>query len=106
MTGRLMNETAGKIHFVLISIGMNLAFFPMHLLGLAGMPRRIATYSADTGWGPLNLAATIGAFLIAASVAIFFWNLFASLRAGQVAGDDLWDAKHGAAAAAVAEEPA
>jgi cytochrome c oxidase subunit 1 len=91
MTGRLMGEGLGKIHFVLMSIGMNIAFFPMHLLGLEGMPRRISTYGADTGWGPLNMASTIGAFLIAASVAVFFWNLFASLRAGEIAGDDPWD---------------
>ena len=70
---------------------MNVAFFPMHLLGLEGMPRRIATYSADTGWGSLNLLATIGAFTIAVSVLVFFWNVFASLRDGEIAGDDPWD---------------
>ena len=60
MTGRMLNETLGKIHFVLMFIGFNLTFFPMHVLGLAGMPRRIADYAATAGWNDLNLVATIG----------------------------------------------
>jgi cytochrome c oxidase subunit 1 len=92
ITGRMLSERIGKVHFVLMAIGMNVAFFPMHLLGLAGMPRRIVTYAADTGWGPLNLVSTIGAYLIGVSVLVFFWNLFASMRSGELAGDDPWDA--------------
>src|SRR4051794_16856114 len=63
MTGRMLNETLGKIQFVLMFIGFNLTFFPMHQLGLAGMPRRIADY-ANPSWADLNLAATIGGFVI------------------------------------------
>src|SRR4051812_13090318 len=59
MTGRMLNETLGKVHFALMFIGFNLTFFPMHMLGLAGMPRRIADY-ADPSWSGWNLVATIG----------------------------------------------
>jgi len=91
MTGRMLDETVGKIHWLLMFIGFNLAFFPQHQLGLVGMPRRIADYAADAGWGDLNLVSTVGAFLIAASTLPFLWNIFASLRAGEVAGDDPWE---------------
>ena len=63
MTGRMLNETLGKIQFVLMFIGFNLTFFPMHQLGLLGMPRRIADYAANAGWSELNLVATIGGFI-------------------------------------------
>ncbi len=92
MTGRMLNETLGKIQFVLMFIGFNLTFFPMHMLGLAGMPRRIADYSAQAGWNDLNLLATIGGFTIAASILPFLWNVFVSLRNGEIAGDDPWEA--------------
>jgi cytochrome c oxidase subunit 1 len=91
MFGRKLNETLGKIHFVGIFIGMNLTFFPMHLLGLSGMPRRIADYSATAGWNDLNLLATIGGFTIAAAMLPFLWNLFITLRSGEPAGDDPWE---------------
>jgi cytochrome c oxidase subunit 1 len=91
MTGRMLNETVGKIHFVLMFIGFNLTFFPMHELGLAGMPRRIADYSSTAGWNDLNLLATIGGFTIATSMLPFLWNVFISLRSGPVAGDDPWE---------------
>ncbi len=92
MTGRMLNETLGKIHFVLMLVGFNLTFFPMHVLGLHGMPRRIADYASTAGWNELNLAASIGGFLIAASMIPFLWNVFISLRSGTVAGDDPWEA--------------
>ena len=92
MTGRMLNETVGKIQFVLMFIGFNLTFFPMHELGLAGMPRRIADYSSTAGWNDLNLLATIGGFTIAASMIPFLWNVFVSLRSGKLAGDDPWEA--------------
>jgi cytochrome c oxidase subunit I len=92
VTGRMLSERLGKLHFWTMLAGVWLTFFPMHLLGLQGMPREIYTYPASTGWGPLNLLVTIGAFLIAASVFIFFCNVIASLRHGAVAGDDPWDA--------------
>ena len=92
MTGRMLNEGLGKLQFVLVFIGFNLTFFPMHQLGLAGMPRRIADYASDVGWNELNLAATIGGFLIATSMVPFLWNVFISLRNGAIAGDDPWEA--------------
>jgi cytochrome c oxidase subunit 1 len=92
MTGRMLDEGLGKVQWVLMFIGFNLTFFPMHQLGLAGMPRRIADYASDAGWNELNLAATIGGFLIAASVLPFLWNVFISLRNGRIAGDDPWEA--------------
>jgi cytochrome c oxidase subunit 1 len=91
MTGRMLNEGLGKLQFVLLFIGMNLTFFPMHQLGLAGMPRRIADYAANAGWSEMNLAATIGGFVIAASMFPFFWNVLVSLRSGRIAGDDPWE---------------
>jgi cytochrome c oxidase subunit 1 len=92
MTGRMLNETLGKIQFVLMFIGFNLTFFPMHILGLSGMPRRIADYSSTAGWNELNLAASIGGFLIGASTIPFLWNVVLSLRGGKIAGDDPWEA--------------
>jgi cytochrome c oxidase subunit 1 len=91
MTGRMLNETLGKIQFVLMFIGFNLTFFPMHQLGLAGMPRRIADY-ANPSWADLNLAATIGGFVIGLSMLPFLWNVLVSLRNGKIAGDDPWEA--------------
>jgi cytochrome c oxidase subunit 1 len=91
MTGRMLGEGLGKLQFVLMFIGFNLTFFPMHQLGLAGMPRRIAQYSSSAGWTELNVAATIGGFIIAASMLPFFWNVLVSLRNGKLAGDDPWE---------------
>jgi cytochrome c oxidase subunit I len=90
MTGRMLDEGLGKVHFVLMFIGFNLTFFPMHMLGIKGMPRRIADY-ADPGWNDWNLAATVGGFLIAASMLPFIWNVFVSRRNGKIAGDDPWE---------------
>jgi cytochrome c oxidase subunit 1 len=91
MFGRTLNETLGKIHFVLMFIGFNLTFFPQHELGLSGMPRRIADYSSTAGWNEWNLVSTIGSMLIAVSMLPFLWNVFVSLRGGRVAGDDPWE---------------
>jgi cytochrome c oxidase subunit 1 len=92
MTGRMLNESLGKIQFAMIFIGFNMTFFPMHQLGLAGMPRRIADYASNVGWNDLNLLATVGGFLIGASMIPFLWNVFLSLRSGAIAGDDPWEA--------------
>jgi cytochrome c oxidase subunit 1 len=92
MTGRMLNETLGKTQFVLMFLGFNLTFFPMHQLGLAGMPRRIADYASNSGWNDLNLLATVGGFMIGASMIPLLWNVFVSLRAGRIAGDDPWEA--------------
>jgi cytochrome c oxidase subunit 1 len=91
MSGRMLNETLGKLQFVLMFVGFNLTFFPMHVLGLDGMPRRIAVYASTAGWNQLNLLATIGSFMIAASTLPFLWNVFISLRSGKHAGDDPWE---------------
>jgi cytochrome c oxidase subunit 1 len=91
MTGRRLSEGLGKVHFILMFIGFNLTFFPMHMLGIKGMPRRIADYAATAGWNDWNLAATLGGFLIAASMLPFIWNVFVSLRNGEIAGDDPWE---------------
>jgi cytochrome c oxidase subunit I len=92
MTGKLLNERLGQVQFWLMLIGVNLTFFPMHILGLLGMPRRIYTYPDNLGWNDLNLLATIGAFTIAAAVLVFLWNFVITLRSGQPAGTDPWDA--------------
>ena len=93
MTGRMLSEGWGKVHFWLMFAGMNLTFFPMHQLGLDGMPRRIADYAAETGWQPINLLVSGGSVLIAASVGVFIVNVVASviLGRGRPAGDDPWD---------------
>jgi cytochrome c oxidase subunit 1 len=91
MFGRRLNETLGKIQFVFMFIGFNLTFFPMHILGLSGMPRRIADYDPNAGWNDLNLLATIGGFTIAASILPFLWNVFITFRSGEPAGDDPWE---------------
>jgi cytochrome c oxidase subunit 1 len=92
MFGVRLNETLGKIQFVIMFVGFNLTFFPMHELGLMGMPRRIADYSPTAGWNDMNMAATIGSFIVAVSVLPFLWNVFISLRSGERVGDDPWEA--------------
>jgi cytochrome c oxidase subunit 1 len=67
-------------------------FFPMHLLGLDGMPRRVYTYIPETGWGDLNMLATVGSWIIAASVIVFLVNVLKSLKGGAVAGPNPWGA--------------
>ncbi len=92
ITGGKLDERLGKIQFWLLFIGTNLAFFPQHLLGLDGMIRRVADYAPNAGWTQLNFLSTIGAFMIAASVLPFMWNVFITLRGPRDAGDDPWDA--------------
>jgi cytochrome c oxidase subunit 1 len=92
MTGKMLNATLGKIQFWLFLIGVNLTFFPMHLLGLFGMPRRQWTYAGNLGWNDLNLMASIGALIIGIGVMVFLFNFFTSLKSGQPAGSDPWDA--------------
>jgi cytochrome c oxidase subunit 1 len=92
MTGRMLSERAGRWSFGLLFIGFNTTFFPMHQLGLEGMPRRVYTYLPETGWGTLNLVATAGAFLIAAAVIVSVANVAWSLSRGLPAGNDPWGA--------------
>jgi heme/copper-type cytochrome/quinol oxidase subunit 1 len=73
-------------------VGMNVTFFPMHWLGFYGMPRRVYTYLASTGWGSLNLLASVGALILAIGVLIFVINVMMSIRNGVPAGDNPWDA--------------
>ncbi|NJM39921.1 MAG: cytochrome c oxidase subunit I [Anaerolineae bacterium] len=87
ITGRMLDDKLGRFHAIFMWIGFNVTFFPMHILGLEGMPRRIATYMADRGWAIPNLIATIGAFMIAGSVLVFIWNCI-KLRSGERAGKD------------------
>jgi len=90
ITGRMMNETWGRIHFVLTFIGTNLTFLPMHELGLKGMPRRVAMY--DPQFVSLNQICTYGAILLGLSVIPFFINAIWSWSQGPVAGDNPWRA--------------
>jgi cytochrome c oxidase subunit 1/cytochrome c oxidase subunit I+III len=90
ITGVLMNERAGVWSFWLMFAGFNLAFFPQHILGLLGMPRRVYTYEAGLGWEAHNLASTIGAFVLAAGVLVTLVNYIASRRGGTPAGNDPW----------------
>ncbi|MDQ2726800.1 MAG: cytochrome c oxidase subunit I [Actinomycetota bacterium] len=90
-TGRKLHEGWGKISFVLIFVGVNLCFFPQHDLGLRGMQRRIAIYDANEGWNFLNLLSSIGAYITGLGVLATVWNLFASYRKGEIAGDNPWD---------------
>ena len=90
MTGRLMSERLGKVHFWTTVVGFNTTFFVMHLLGLFGMPRRVFTYMPLPYYGPLNLVSTLGSYVLAISFGLFFFNLVRSLRRGQIAGDNPW----------------
>jgi cytochrome c oxidase subunit 1 len=91
MTGRMLNERLGKVQWVLLFVGTNLTFFPQHLLGLDGMIRRIVDYAPNPGWTELNFLSSIGAFMIAASILPFLWNVFITLRLPRTAPDDPWD---------------
>jgi cytochrome c oxidase subunit I len=91
-TGRMLDERLGKWNFWVMFIGFNLAFFPMHITGLMGMPRRIYTYSAATGWTTLNMITTVGSFILAIGILLLFVNVVISRRRGAVAGPNPWDA--------------
>jgi cytochrome c oxidase subunit I len=92
MTGRMMSETLGKWHFWLFTLGFHVTFDLMHIPGILGMPRQIYTYEANRGWGPWNMAVSIGGFIQAAGVGIFAFNMVWSYFKGKVAGNDPWDA--------------
>ena len=92
ITGRMMSETLGKIGFWMIFLGFQLAFFPMHIAGMMGMPRRVYTYPAGLGLELPNLLSTIGALVVALAVLLFVINGVVSLYRGAIAPDDPWDA--------------
>ncbi|MFP5260604.1 MAG: cytochrome c oxidase subunit I [Blastocatellia bacterium] len=89
-TGRMLDERMGRWNFWLMFIGFNVTFFPMHQLGLRGMPRRVYTYLEGNGWDGMNLIASAGAAIIAASVLVFLINVFKSRGGGLAAGGDPW----------------
>jgi cytochrome c oxidase subunit 1/cytochrome c oxidase subunit I+III len=88
VTGRMYYETWGKVSFWLTFIGTNITFFPMHILGLDGMPRRNYTYGPEMGWTGLNLIETLGAYLLALGLLSVFANLAISIFKGEKAGND------------------
>jgi cytochrome c oxidase subunit 1 len=90
--GRMLSERLGRWQFWLFFIGFNVTFFPMHLLGLHGMPRRVWTYPHGLGWDSMNLMSTIGAWIIAVSVLLFIVNVVLTLRSKQPAPADPWGA--------------
>jgi cytochrome c oxidase subunit I len=92
VTGRMLSERLARWQFWLLLVGFLLTFGPMHISGMLGMPRRIYTYEADRGWAFWNQLTTLGAIIQVPSFAIFVYNVFASLRYGQPAGNDPWDA--------------
>jgi cytochrome c oxidase subunit I len=91
MTGRMLSERIGKLQFWSMFVGFNLTFFPQFILGLEGMPRKIADYDQSFGWQRLNEASTLGAFLTGLSTVFFLWNVWVSRRRGEVATDDPWE---------------
>jgi cytochrome c oxidase subunit I len=90
ITGRFLDRRLGYIHFWLLFVGFNVTFFPMHYLGLKGMPRRVALYSSDAGWTGLNVLASAGAGLIAAGMLVALANLVITLRRPRTAPGDPW----------------
>jgi cytochrome c oxidase subunit I+III len=89
-TGKLLDERLGRWNFWLLFAGVNVTFFPMHIVGLLGMPRRVYTYEAGLGWEPYNLASSVGVLIIIAGIAVFIWNVIRSVRRGEPAGANPW----------------
>jgi cytochrome c oxidase subunit I len=90
VTGRMLGTRLGWLHFWLLVVGTNLTFFPMFIVGQEGMPRRVATYAASTGWQVPNDFSSAGAYVIAIAMLVFLANLVISARTGAPAGDDPW----------------
>jgi cytochrome c oxidase subunit I+III len=90
ITGRMLHEAMGIWSFWLTFIGFNVTFFPMHIMGLLGMPRRVYTYKSELGLDGYNILATIGAFVLAAGFLLFVFNFFWSQRRGRAASDNPW----------------
>jgi cytochrome c oxidase subunit 1 len=91
VTGVMLREWLGRLHFALLFVGLNLTFFPMFLVGYEGMPRRVADYSPSAGFTGENLLATIGSYTIALGILAFVANVVVSLRNREPAGDDPWE---------------
>ncbi|HHV21229.1 MAG TPA: cytochrome c oxidase subunit I [Propionibacterium sp.] len=90
MTGRMLNETWGKVHFWLLFVAFHTTFLVQHWLGVEGMPRRYADYLPDEGFTTLNQISTVGAFMLGVSFLPFFWNMWISRNAPKVTVDDPW----------------
>src|SRR5581483_4858516 len=86
ITGRMLSEVLGQVTFWLFFIGFNITFFPMHLVGIRGMPRRVYAYPSGMGWTRLNQIESLGYILLFVAVCVFLWNVFRSLRGGEAAG--------------------
>jgi cytochrome c oxidase subunit 1 len=93
MFGRKVSEFWGKVAFWLVFIGFNVTFFPMHFLGMEGMPRRTFTYDGNMGWNVGNYTATIGSFILAIGVAVYFVTMIYTFFKGEVTTKDPWDAR-------------
>jgi cytochrome c oxidase subunit I len=91
MTGRRLNEVLARWHIGIMFVGMNLLYFPMHILGLFGMPRRVYTYADNLGWNGLNALSSIGGFIVGMSMLFFLANLIVTLRRQPEADPDPWD---------------
>jgi len=91
-TGKLLSESLGKWNFWLVLIGFNIAFFPMHLLGFMGMPRRVYTYLEEMQWGPLNLLSSIGSYILAIGFLLFIVNVVWTYLKGERSGNNPWGA--------------
>ncbi len=91
MFGRMLREGLGKLHFWFLFIGFWVTFMPQYLLGLHGMPRRVASYAPDTGWTALNVISTLGAYIIGFSFLFFLVNLVVSWRKPVPSGPNPWD---------------
>jgi cytochrome c oxidase subunit I len=92
VTGRMPDETAGKLHFWLAMIGFNLTFFPMHMSGMYGMPRRTWTYSADLNVQIYNQLSTVGGVIFGLSALVWVWVILRSSRRGEPASHNPWEA--------------
>lgn len=92
MTGKFLDEKLGRWNFWTMFLGFNLAFLPMHITGLLGMPRRVYTYADGMGWDTLNMITSVGSFVFAIGVLLLFINVFKSLRSGAAAPANPWDA--------------
>jgi cytochrome c oxidase subunit 1 len=93
LTGRMMDDGLGKWNFWILFIGFNVTFFPMHILGFEGMPRRVYTYPDNMGWNTLNLVSSLGALLLVIGGAMFVYNVVRSYAWGMVASDNPWGAE-------------
>jgi cytochrome c oxidase subunit 1 len=88
--GKQLDERLGKLHFWLVFIGFNLAFFPQHMLGMIGMPRRVYTYHQHGLWEAYNMISTIGSYVMGLGMLVFVWNIVKTWRTGKRAGNDPW----------------